>query len=101
MGKLAFKHSKGLTEIVTSPFCPIGQTYLLDERTWSLHYLGESGDDFVDFARNGTDGILVQAHDGAGVEIRVESYGNLVCNGPGKNARLYLSNGLLDLIDDA
>ena len=95
MGRLGFKHSKGVTEIVTSPFCPVGETYLLDERVWSLHYLGDAGDDFVDFVKNERGGIIIPAYDGPGLEIRAESYGNLVCQAPGKNARLQLAQALV------
>ena len=100
MGKLAIKHSKGMTEIVTSSFCPIAECYLIDTETFGLMFLGGEGDDFVDFARNKAGGILLDAYDASGVEIRVESYGNLVCNAPGRNGRLHLNQGLVDTITD-
>ena len=99
MGKLAFKHSKGMTEIVTSSFCPVGTCYLIDERTWSLHYLGDQGDDFVDFVKNDRGGIIIPAYDGPGLEIRAESFGNLVCQAPGKNAKFNLAQQLQDRIE--
>ena len=93
-GKLQFRHSKGVCEIVTSPFCPISDCYLLDTNTWALHYLGNEGDDFVDFAKNENGGMLIPAYNGAGVEVRVESFGNTTCDAPGRNGRLHLADAL-------
>ena len=101
MGKLAFKHSKGLTRIITSSFCPVADCFLINAGSWSLMYLGDQGDDFVDFVRNERGGVITQAYDAPGVEIRVESFGNLVCDGPGKNGRISLNSALVTRVQGA
>ena len=98
LGKIAFKHAEGYAEVVADPFCPLSDCYLLNERSWGLQYLGDSGDDFVDFVKNERGGIVTQAYNAAGVESRVESFGNLVCDMPGANVRFNLSSALITRI---
>ena len=99
MGRLAFKHSEGMTEIVASAFVPVSRCFLVDESTWGLFYLGDSSDDFIGFAKNEAGGIITQAHDAPGKEIRVESYGQFACVAPGCNARIDLPSALVDHIN--
>ena len=93
-GKLQFRHSKGITEIITSPFCPVSDCLLIDTNTWALQFLGDSSDDFVSFTQNKNGGILLDAYDADGLEVRVTSHGQLTCDAPGRNGRLKLSSGL-------
>ena len=98
LGGMAFKHEKGMTEIISSPFQGVEDIFLIDERSCGLYYLGDMADDFVGFVQNDRGGILIPAYNALGWEIRCVSMGNLVIDAPGRNGRLRLKSALVDKI---
>ena len=81
---------EGPMPVMTSPFCPVGRIYVLKKDTWGIYYLPRvGGGDYVHMVEvNGS--YLKQSHDAAGVEARVEAYGNLACVSPGCNGVIKL-----------
>ena len=92
VGKLQFNTTYGPISIHTSPFCPIEEFYILDLNCFGLYYLGNEGDNFVDFSYSDSGSLFRTIDDDPGREVRVVSYGNLGCTGPGMNARIKLDN---------
>ena len=94
VGRVEFNTGKGIIPVVTDPFCDVEDVFILNEDTWGLYYLASKGDDFVHFYKHPTSGdIIITAYDANGVEIRVNSFGQLLCKAPGCNARLKLDSG--------
>ena len=92
VGKLQFNTTYGPVSIHTSPFCPISEFYILDLNCFGLYYLGGEGDDFVDFSYSDSGSLFRTIDDDPGREVRVMSFGNLGCTGPGMNARVKLDS---------
>ena len=91
VGGLSIKTAKGNVEIVTSAFAPVDTIWVLNEMDLALYYLAEEGGDFVFFKKNPeTGGIFKLAHDSAGIEARVESFGNFAMQCPGLHGRVDL-----------
>lgn len=88
MGRLFFQTSGGRIDIVSSPFVPRDRLLVVHEPSFFIEHLGEK---FVDFAVSHGDSMFKEAHDALGIEIRIESYGNLCCEAPGLSAVVMLS----------
>lgn len=75
--------------VVSDPNQLIGQAFGLNLKTWSLNWIGsgskQKGPVHLFSCPEG--GYLKTAHDGAGVEARVQAYPTLGCFAPGLNVR--------------
>ena len=91
VGKLSVKTAKGEVELVSSAFAPVDTIWLLNEMDLALYYLADEGSDFVFFKKNPETGSIFKlAHDSAGIEARIESFGNFAMQAPGLHGRIDL-----------
>ena len=90
IGGLSIKTAKGPVEVVTSAFAPTDTIWVLNESDLALYYLADEGGDFVFFKKSPEGGIFKMAHDSAGIEARVESFGNFAMQAPGLHGRVDL-----------
>lgn len=91
VGGLSIKTAKGNVDIVTSAFAPVDTIWVLNESDLALYYFAEQGDDFVFFKKFGDNGYMFrEAHDSAGIEGRIESFGNFGMQSPGLHGRIDL-----------
>ena len=91
-GMLSFKTGGGDVEVVLSSFCPTNTIYVLNESDLALYFIADEGGDLV-FLRNYAGGYFQQSYDSAGIEARVESFGNLGLQNPGLHGRITLHSG--------
>ena len=92
-GALSFKTGGGRVEVVTTPFCPNNTIYLLTESDVALYYLADEGGDLVFMVKGPDGGLFEKAHDSAGIEGRLESFGNCGITNPGLHGRITLHSG--------
>ena len=78
---LKVNYSKGSLVVLGDPDCPSDVGYVLDMRTWCMHYLGKGFIHMVD----DDDRTSIRISDDDGIEIRARGYYQLACNAPGKN----------------
>lgn len=78
----------GVITVVPDRNCPSLTAYLLDMSTWKLRSLGKAPH-ILTYGLEGLEGLRVGAADA--LEIRIGYYANLVCNAPGWNAVVQLS----------
>lgn len=90
VGGLAIKTSSGPVELVQSAFCPVDTIYVLNEKDVGLFYMASGGDDAVFFKKTEAGGYFKTAHDSAGIEARIESFGNYIVQNPGLHGRITL-----------
>ena len=91
IGGLAINTAKGPVEVLTSSWAPVDTVWLLNEADLALYYLADEGSDFVFFKKNPESGSMFKlAHDSAGIEARVESFGNFAMQSPGRHGRVLL-----------
>ena len=94
IGGLSIKTAKGEIDLLTSSFCPVNTIYVLNESDLALYYLAEDGGDFVFFKKNPDGSMFKVSHDAAGIECRIESFGNLAMQAPGLHGRINLTGTL-------
>jgi hypothetical protein len=75
----------GSCEVIPDKDCPDSVAYILQMDTWTLASIGE----VVQLTTLDGNRVLRQANDD-GIEVRVHSYANLGCGGPGWNCRVTL-----------
>tara|TARA_R100001530_G_scaffold53480_2_gene39487 strand:- start:154 stop:1368 length:1215 start_codon:yes stop_codon:yes gene_type:complete len=75
----------GSCEVIPDKDCPDSVAYILQMDTWTLASIGE----VVQLTQLDGNRVLRQASDD-GIEVRVHSYANLGCGGPGWNCRVTL-----------
>ena len=75
----------GSCEVIPDKDCPNSVAYILQMDTWTLASIGE----VVQLTQLDGNRVLRQASDD-GIEVRVHSYANLGCGGPGWNCRVTL-----------
>ena len=90
IGGLSIKTARGNVDIVTSAFAPTDTIWVLDETDLALYYLSDMGGDFVFFRKNPDGGMFKISHDSAGIEARVESFGEFAMQAPGRHGRIDL-----------
>jgi len=77
---LEFFAPHGVVSIVPDKDCPGGTAYMLEMGTWSLMSIGS----VVQLTELDGNRVLRQSADD-GIEVRVHSYSQLACTGPGRN----------------
>lgn len=78
----------GPITVVPDRNCPSQTAYLLSMDTWKLRSLGKAPH-VLTYGLEGLEGLRVGAADA--LEIRIGYYGNLICNAPGWNCTVSLS----------
>lgn len=90
-GKVGFRSleiqgPKGAVKCVADQDCPAGVAYALTMKTWQLGSLGKA------VRVNNLDGnTWLRQNDSDGIEIRMMSYAQLACKGPGYNGVVQLA----------
>ena len=78
----------GPITVIPDRNCPPQTAYLLQLDTWKFRSLGKAPH-ILTYGLEGLEGLRVGAADA--LEIRIGYYGNLICNAPGWNCRVTLS----------
>lgn len=78
----------GPITVIPDRNCPAQTAFLLQMNTWKLRSLGKCPH-ILTYGLEGLEGLRVGTADA--MEIRIGYYGNLVCNAPGWNCRVSLS----------
>ena len=97
IGGLAIKTARGMVEVVTSAFAPTDTIWILNEKDMAFFYL-QGGDDAVFFRKTQAGGYFQMAHDAAGIEARIESFGNYALQNPGLHGRVDLDSSKIPSI---
>ncbi len=75
---------KGNMKVMSSIKVPENRAFGLNMDSFKVKYVSAPGKGFVDFiSKDGSKEML--AYDDAGIEVRAESYGALICDAPGCN----------------
>ncbi len=90
VGGLSIKTANGEIEIVSSAFCQTNTIWLLNESDIALFFMADRGDDAVFFKKMESGGYFKISHDSAGIEARIESFGNYLVQNPGLHGRITL-----------
>ena len=98
IGGLSVKTAMGEVRLVTSAFAPVDTIWLLNENDAALFYLADEGDDMVFFKKTENGGYFNRAHDAAGIEARIESFGNFLLENPGLHGRVDLHSSKIPTI---
>lgn len=86
---LTFQSAYGRVTVLADRSCPPQTCYLLTMSTWKIRSLGKVPH-ILTYGMEGLEGLRVGNSDA--LEIRIAYYGNLTCNGPGKNCVVSLSS---------
>lgn len=78
----------GPITVIPDRNCPAQTAFLLQMDTWKMRSLGKAPH-ILTYGMEGLEGLRVGAADS--LEIRIGYYGNLVCNAPGWNCKIALS----------
>ncbi len=78
----------GPITVIPDRNCPAVTCYLLQMDTWKLRTLGKAPH-ILTYGLEGLEGLRVGNADA--LEVRIGYYGNLVCNAPGWNCVIQLS----------
>ena len=78
----------GPITVIPDRNCPAATAYLLQLDTWKMRSLGKVPH-ILTYGLEGLEGLRVGSADA--LEIRIGYYGNLICNAPGWNCRVTLS----------
>lgn len=78
----------GPITVIPDRNCPATTCFLLQMDTWKFRSLGKAPH-ILTYGMEGLEGVRVGTADS--LEVRIGYYGNLVCNAPGWNARIALS----------
>lgn len=79
---------KGAVSVMPDRNCPSQTAFLLDMRTWQLRSLGQAPH-ILTYGLEGLEGLRTGSADA--LEIRIGYYANLICDAPGYNCRVTLS----------
>lgn len=79
--------------VYSDSYCPIEQAWAIHKDTWAINWIGggEKEHGPVHLFSMPEGGYIKTAHDGAGIEARVEAFPLLGCFAPGLNCRVNLS----------
>ncbi len=78
----------GPITVIPDRNCPAQTAFLLQLDTWKFRSLGKAPH-ILTYGMEGLEGLRVGTADS--LEVRIGYYGNLICNAPGWNARIALS----------
>jgi len=85
---IMFHSAYGKVVVLADRSCPAQTCYLLTLNTWKLRSLGKVPH-ILTYGMEGLEGLRVGNADA--LEIRIGYYGNLICNAPGRNMVVTLS----------